>query len=298
MSLFNYFAIQTVLAEEMQAAGCKITSERIKEVEELFRPFTDGKNLVITPRLASVSKHISFRYCGLELLQLTFKNKYKLTLEVRNSKVRRAIEISEGQALDKARELLKIVQPIMAQPDFVEHSRQKRMIPGFSMEHWLESLILSDTEGGKRAREHIGINTNLSKVVSQVPVVVTPSKTRRRALHIDLFSLNDDGKSVIVELKKDDDTCTAMKELQEYSNWFLHSGNKFDPERGTPERMIKEHYMPLGDYDYSKKGIEAVAVLMKPRNVLEWPLKDQVKLKIIELPSGWWKNPDGNPFNI
>lgn len=298
MSLFNYFAIQTVLTKEFQDAGWQITQERIKEVENLFQPFVDGKNLVITPRLASVSKHISFRYCGLELLQLTFENKYKLTLEIRDDKVRRAKIISEDQAVDKAREFLKIVQPIMAKSDFVEHSRQKRMIPGFSMEHWLESLILSDTEGGKRAREHIGINTDLGKVVSQVPVVVKPSKTRRRAFHIDLFSLNRTGKSVIVELKKDDDLDTAMDELQDYSSWFLHSGSKFDPELGNPEEMIREHYMPSGSYNFSQKGIEAVAVVIKPRKTPEWPLRGQVKLRIIELPSRWWKNLDGNPFNI
>ena len=244
MSLFDHFAIQTVLTKEFHAAGWKITRERITEVENLFQPFIDGKNLVTTPRLAFVGKYISFRYCGLELLQLSSENKYKLTLEARDSKVRRAIKISEDRTLDKASEFLRIVQPIMARADFVEHSRQKRMIPGFSMEHWLESLILSDTEGGKRAREYIGINTDLSKVVSQVPVVVKPSKTRRRAFHIDLFSLNSDGKSIIVELKKDDDLGTAIDELQDYSNWFLHRGSKFDPELGNPEEMIKEHYMP------------------------------------------------------
>jgi len=298
MSLFNYFAIQKVLTKELQAAGWKITPERIKEVEDLFQPFIDGKNLVVMPRLAFVSKHVSFRYCGLELLQLTFENKYKLTLEVRDSKVRRAIKISEDQTLGKTREFLKIVQPIMAQADFVKNPRQKRIIPGFSMEHWLESLILSDSEGGKRARQHLGINTDLSKVVSQVPVVVKPLKARRRAFHIDLFSLNKNGKSVIVELKKDDDLNTAMDELQDYSNWFLHSGSKFDPERGNPEEMIREHYMPSGNYDFSQKGIEAVAVVIKPRKTHEWPLRGQVKLRIIELPSRWWKNPDGNPFNI
>jgi len=298
MNLFNYFAIQTVLSEELQAAGWEITPERIEEVADLFQPFIDDKNLVVTPRLASVSKHISFRYCGLELLQLTFKNKYKLTLEVRDGKVRRAIKISEDQALDKARELLKIVKPILARTDFVEHPRQKRIIPGFSMEHWLESLILSDTEGGKCARKHIGINNDLSKVVSQVPVVVKPSKTRRRAFHIDLFSLNRCGKSVIVELKKDDDLGTAMSELQDYSNWFLHSGSKFDPELGNPEEMVREHYMPSGNYDFSQKSIEAVAVVTKPRKIPEWPLRGQVKLRIVELPYRWWKNPDGNPFNI
>ena len=298
MSLFSYFAIQTVLTGEFQDAGWQITQERIKEVENLFQPFVDGKNLVITPRLSSVSKNISFRYCGLELLQLTSENKYKLTLEIRDNKVRRAKILSEDRALDKVGELLSIVQPIMAQPDFVEHSRHKRKIPGFSMEHWLESMILSDTDGGKRAREHIGINTDLGKVVSQVPVVVTPTKTRRRAFHIDLFSLNNDRKCVIVELKKDDDLGTAIDELHKYSNWFLHRSSEFDPERGNPEEMIKESYMPLGNYDYSQNGIEAVAVVIKPRRIPDWPLKDQVSLRIIELPACWWKNPDGNPFNI
>lgn len=298
MSLFNYFAIQTVLSRELQESGWKITQNRIREVEDFFQPFVDSKNLVVTPRLAFAGRCISFRYCGLELLQLTSKNTYRLTLEVRGDKIRRTRKMLDGQVLEKAAKLLKIVMPILARADFVERPRQERIIPGFSMEHWLESLILSDTEGGKRAREHLGINTDLSKVISQVPVVVKPSKTRRRAFHIDLFSHNNDGKSVIVELKKDHNLATAIVELQDYSDWFLHKGSKFDHELGNPEEMIREYYMPSGAYDYSQNGIEAVAVVVNPREIPEWPLKNQVKFRIVELPSRWWKNPDGNPFNI
>jgi len=298
MRLFNYFAIQTVLSKEFQKHGWKITQDRIKEAEELFQPFVDGRNLVVTPRLAFAGKNISFRYCGLELLQLTFENKYRLTLEVRDNKIRRAGKTSEDQSLSKARSLLEIVKPIIIQPDFMEQPRQQRMIPGFSMEHWLESLILSDTEGGKRAREHLGINADLSKVISQVPVVVKPSKVRRRAFHIDLFSLNNNGKSVIVELKKDHDLATAIIELEDYVDWFLHEESKFDPELGNPEEMIREYYMPSGTYDYSPKGMEAVAVVVSPRKNCEWSFGNKVKLRIVELPSRWWKNPDGNPFNV
>lgn len=298
MSLFNYFAIQTVLSNGFQKHGWKITHDRIKEVEEFFYPFLDGKNLVVTPRLAFAGKNISFRYCGLELLQLTFDNKYRLTLEERDNKIRRARQILEDQSLGKARSLLEVVKPIIIQPDFMEQPRRQRKIPGFSMEHWLESLILSDTEGGKRAREHLGINTDLSKVVSQVPVVVKPSKIRRRAFHIDLFSLNNDGKSVIVELKKDHNLPTAIIELQDYVDWFLHEGSKFDAKLGTPEEMVQEYYMPSGAYDYSPKGVEAVAVVVSPRENYKWPFEDKVNFKIVELPSRWWRSPDGNPFNI
>lgn len=297
MSLFNYFAIQTALSRELQDRGWKITKERIREIEDLFQPFVDGKNIVMTPRLAFVGKNISFRYCGLELLQLTSKNAYKLTLEERDGKVRRASKVLKDQALDKARELLKTVKPIIMATDFIKQPRQERMIPGFSMEHWLESLILSDTEGGKRAREHLGINADLSKVVSQVPVVVKPSKTRRRAFHIDLFSLNSDGRCVIVELKKNNDLETAFSELEEYSNWFLHSGNKFDSKLGTPEKMINEHYLPLGINNFSKENIEVVAVVTKPRVIPDWALEGKVKLKIVELPCQWWRSSDGNPFS-
>jgi len=298
MSLFNYFAIQKVLSKELRESGWKITQERISEVEDFFRSFVDGKNLVVTPRLAFVGKNISFRYCGLELLQLTSENTYRLTLENKDNKIRRAKKVLEVQVLDKGAKLLEIIKPIMERVDFVGQPRQNRVIPGFSMEHWLESLILSDTEGGKRARQHLGINTDLSKVVSQVPVVVIPTKTRRRAFHIDLFSLNSDGKSVIVELKKDDDLGMAIYELQDYTNWFLHSGSKFDPKLGNPEEMIREYYMPSGNYDFSQKGIEVIAVVAKSRKTFEWLLKERVKLRIIELPSRWWKNPDGNPFSL
>lgn len=298
MSLFNYFAIQTVFSKEFQKFGWKITEDKIKEVEEFFQPFLDGKNLVVTPRLAFAGRNISFRYCGLELLQLTYDNKYRLALEERDHKIRRAKQILEDSSLSKVRSLIEIVKPIIVQSDFMGQPREQRMIPGFSMEHWLESLILSDTEGGKRAREHLGINADLSKVVSQVPVVVTPSKIRRRALHIDLFSLNSDGKAVIVELKKDHNLPTAIIELQAYVDWFLHEKGTFDAELGTPEEMMREYYIPSGAYDYSPKGVEAVAVVVSPRENYKCSFVDKVKFRIVELPSDWWKKPDGNPFNI
>lgn len=302
MSLLNYFAVQTVLDEEFKKRepGCKITQDQIKEVEDLFQPFLDGKKLVVTPRLAFDGKNISFRYCGLELLQLTFDNKYRLTLEERsNNKIRRRSRKKlEDRSLSEAKSLLETVKSFIIQSDFTKQPRQQRKIPGFSEEHWLESLILSDTQGGKQAREHLGISTDLSKIVSQVPVIVKPSNIRRRALHIDLFSLNKDGKAVIVELKKDHNLELARGELQSYVDWFLRKGSQFDTERGRPEKMIQEYYMPLGAYDYSPKGVEAVAVVVNPPEVYEQYLKGGVKLRIIELPSRWWESLDGNPFNI
>jgi hypothetical protein len=163
-------------------------------------------------------------------------------------------------------------------------------------------LILSDSEGGKQARQKIKISTDLNHVVSQVPVIKIPNPDggiRRRCCHIDLVSC-ENNKIRIVELKKDNDLGKAIDELTDYSNWFLDKGKEFDPKRGNLIAMQNEHYLPKFSFDRKPENIRAIAVVQKNNNY-DGSLKNlenSVPLEVVELPKGydWLKNKNGNPF--
>jgi hypothetical protein len=296
MSLFNYYAVQAILSKEFQKAGWKISRDRITGIEKLFKQFTDDKKLVITPRFNG--DYLSIRYCGLEALQVTNKNTLRCTLvKNKSGKVRRQ-KPKNISSLSELKPVIALVREAIESKEAVVKSKYERIIPGFSMEHWLESLILADTEGGRLARLHLGVNPDLYKVVSQVPVIKQPKigARKRRADHIDIFSINPDGKVVIVELKKDDDIEKAIKELTEYTNWFLSESDGFDPERGHPLAMQSESYIPEVSCRITREKIEAVAVLIsKIKGSIS--LNNKVKSRIVDLPENWYDSPDGNPFH-
>ena len=184
-------------------------------------------------------------------------------------------------------------------------SKNEREIPGFGLEHWLESLLLADTEGATRARQHVGINTDLMYVVSQVPIIKKSEEPEAEpgSGHIDLLSSNKNSVIQIVELKIDNKFRKAVKELNEYTNWLLRNDEKheFDPERRDPKSMQKKYYIPKKTVDLGRlttENVEAIAVVKKPPKNSCGTLKNLVKLRVIELPDSWLENQDGNPFGV
>lgn len=302
MNLFNYFAIETALRLSKES-GWRVTEENILRVQEYFKQYVNNKKFVLIPRFNG--NYISFRYCGLEVLRLTKKGIFQITIKKVGDKIRNAkppiriessLEDGFGCILDDVKKFLEEFNTIVKEP------KEKRKIPGFSLEHWLESLILADSENGVDARKHIGINSDLKKVVTQVPVIMKPKKggVNRRHHHIDILSFNENGKIAIVELKKDDNLNKAKIELTEYSNWLLGKGDDFDEQEGYLGEMIERNYLPKNYLmtnikKIAPENIECIAVILNHSNSIE-RLDNKMRVKIIKLPSNWLSNMYGNPF--
>jgi len=313
MSLFNYYAIQTALRLSKDTPRkWKVTEDEIKAIEAVFKPYLDDDKLVLTPRFNG--NYISFRYCGLEVLQLSRKGTWSICIEWRKGKIRRAAKQEEVASIGDLdfQSFMKEIKQFLEGYLYNFHvaiktKRQERMVPGFSLEHWMESIILADTATGKKVRKCLGLNQDLHMVVSQVPVIVNPSKRKKRALHIDLLSLNDVGKITVVELKKDDDLDTAIEELKIYTNWLLpeNKSDLFCLKRGNPKEMVKEHYLPgnaerFNDLSAAKIEAIAVVVLKKCNDTAcrkDTSTSNGVSLTILELPENWLSG-KGSIFSV
>lgn len=300
MSLLNYHAVQKALElSNKDDSGWKITPESVKKIDGFFEEYLDDPKFVLIPRFNGTC--LSFRYCGLEVLQLTGKGVCQRVVGEEKCKLRRlrkpiALESLENlkPCIDKTRAFLNEYRKRFCEkPRF---KKQERYIPGFSLEHWLESIILADSPIGKNAREFLGINIALTKVVSQVPIILNPKggQRKKRHHHIDLLSVNSDESVTVIELKKDNDFAKAKKELEEYTNWILERGSVFDRERGKPEKMEKEHYLPKANYHLAVKDIKAVAVILNPCSSM-LRLENGVELKIVKL-APQWLTADGSLF--
>ncbi len=306
MSLLNYHACQVAL----ELCGDDLTKlsktkGNIEAIGQLLEPYVDDRKLVLVPRFNG--GYISFRYCGLEVLRLSLKGQYETCIELTDGRIRGIKRPKEVTVLGDLKPLLDKIKEFLDAyvhdfPTAAKTRRQDKTVPGFFLEHWLESMILADTAIGKTARDHLGLNQDLQRVVSQAPVILNPMAGKRMARHrhIDLLSVNSDGRIIVVELKKDNDLDTAIKELEVYTSWLLRDGKggDFHPVRGNPLAMVREHYLPDVPNAYSDllaKDIEAVAVVVTPRHSAPAQLSNGVKLRVVELPKDWLSR-DGSIF--
>ena len=297
MNLHNYYAIAKALElSQPSEKKWEIKKDQIIAINDFFEPYLDYEKLVLIPRFNG--NYISFRYCGLEVLQLTKNGKYKINICEKSNQIRGADKPKEIESLNDLRPYLNKIKDYLNRckanyQEVFKQPKQKRYIPGFSLEHWLESIILSDSPEGKRTRECLGINPDLKKVVSQAPIILIPSKyskskkPRDRHHHIDILSFNDDGTVTVVELKKDDDLPKARRELVEYTNWLMERKGEFHLDRGNAEAMMEKGYLPpLAQVDFTFRNTKAVAVVTKHENGFE-KLENDLKLKVVNLPDDW-----------
>ena len=289
MDLFKYYAIETAL--KLRNKSWKITEEQIKSIGDFFNPYLNNDKLVLVPRFNG--SYISFRYCGLEMLRLTKKGQYKIKIRVQNNKLRGCPKEIDVDSLQEIKPIIGIAKNFLEAcirnfKAVAKQTKQEKIIPGFSLEHWLESIILADNDVGRDARRCLGLSDNLKKVVSQAPVIMNPKKKggRNRHHHIDILGFNENGKTIIIELKKDNDLNKAMKELYEYTNWFMGEGREFHAKRGNPIAMMNEYYIPRNIVNANPNNINAIAVVVDPKQ--PYPsLQNGVKLRVVGLPSDW-----------
>jgi len=312
MSLFDYYAIQTALRLSKDAPRkWKVTEAGIKAIETVFEPCLDDDKLVLTPRFNG--SYISFRYCGLEVLQLSRKGKWSKCVKLEEGQVKRAGKLEKVASIVDLdiQCFVKDIRNFLEEylhcfPEAINTRRHERLVPGFSLEHWMESIVLADTLTGRKVRKYLGLSQDLQMVVSQVPVIVNRSRIKMRACHIDLLSINEDGRIIVVELKKDDDLDKAKDELEQYTNWLLlRNRGEFCSDRGNPAAMVKENYLP-GDaktfVGLSPARVDAVAVVVSKggndtvrRKCAS--LGNGVPFTIIELPENWLSG-KGSIFSV
>ena len=300
MSLAKYHAVQKVLALTARGeGGWNVRESTILAIETLLKPYVDEGKFVLIPRYNDT--YISFRYCGLEILRLSKAGGISTCIESTGKGIRGSDKEKPVTRLEEITPLLDQIKEFLDgyMKDFTVAStthKQAKAVPGFSLEHWMESIILGDTPVGEAARARLGLNKDLAKVVSQAPVILVPATDgklegkKRRHHHIDLLSMNDDGRIVVVELKKDNALGKAIKELEEYTHWLLKDGAQFDKARGNPEAMVTEHYLPGRSEAFSNlvaAKIEAVAVVIRSGRPAPAQLSNGVTLTVVDLPTTW-----------
>jgi hypothetical protein len=304
MNLNQYHAVKAAELAWKDAAKWGLF-DKLDEIQCYFSDFLDSRMLVMVPRFNG--NYISFRYCGLEVFRLSKAGKYTTKIELKGKQIRGLKKPLSLKKLDELRAVLDCVKGFAT--NCIEEVRfsvkrkgkQERDIPGFSLEHWLENVIMADNDLGKKCRLELGLNSALSKVVTQVPVILKPAdgKNRRRHRHIDVLSLQDDGKVVVVELKKDKNLKRAKEELVDYINWLKcldpQGEGVHDPARGCPAAMMDERYLPHAPHSYKglkPAAVSAVAVVVKhPKG--EAPPINGVKFKIVELAKDWLSRDEG-----
>ncbi|MBI5359328.1 MAG: hypothetical protein HZA48_01965 [Planctomycetes bacterium] len=299
MDLKNFYAFNI---KEKEENGPPNDSQKIiSRVNRIFDGCLDDNKLILTPRFAG--NYISLRYCGLEILQLK-QDEIFGTIEEKNKKIYRVkkYKVKEKSGDNKVAKLIKIVHDAITEKSFFEQEKKARKIPGFGLEHWLESMILGDTGLGKSARLRLDLKDDLKEVVSQAPVICKPKKDgkMKRHRHIDIFGISSQGKTIIIELKKDNDFKKAKEELLDYSNWLLGKLPEADKERGNIQAMIAESYMPKTFLKTSETEITAIAVGDFNLNDSEKDikeLKNGIKLKIVQLDKEWYYTNNAKLFH-
>ncbi len=286
----------------------------------------DDSRITITPRRCD--NYISFRYCGLEVLQvprtpeaswvapsffdssenIRRSNKAKYGVSTTRPPPRKTTQSVKEYVQSMVAILYQeLIKRILDDPEAFK-ARQS-IVPGFGFEHWLESLVLADTSGGKRVRQKLGLPVDLDKVVTQVPVILDDSEknddTKHKVLHIDVAGI-ENGLFTIVELKVDDEIETASAELQDYLAWALQNpalmtrqayrNRNFSKEkRGSPREMFEAKFLPA---DPTGAAIRLVGVVDSQDNLLPVNIHD-APLSWVKLAPGkraWLLDASGYPF--
>ena len=230
----------------------------------LFEKYLTKSGLVVTPRFNET--YLSFRFCGLEVLRLKKSGQHGLfwekSIEERDGKIRSSQKNGPETRSDSLDNLLHIsdleslLETIKSfcissiQKNKTSIDREDDPIPGFSFEHWLESLFVSDDIVGKSTRRDIGLEMmGPENIVTQVPVILEPfpDGRKRRSNHIDVFCYDQNHVACIIELKKDDDLETADQEMRTYSAWLRGDLDGIDPVMGPPQAIQKRGYLPVFD---------------------------------------------------
>lgn len=261
-------------------------STQLSNIEEFFSYYLTEPCFVLTPRFTK--QYLSFRYCGLEVLQLTKRGLYRSTLyKNAGGKIRRRSpqRLESLAKLDKTMsEIHLFLKEKLTDPSNTRIDRTTDLVPGFSYEHWMESIFLSENRCAIQARNSIGLTgTKIENITSQVPVIKNPSAPgrRKRVDHIDIVAVR--GNTLfLLELKKDKDIGTAGTELDKYTQWVTGKLMEADPKRGNLASMIEEGYMPHID----SEGLSIHAKIILVSNT---PIKDD-NYETYCLPDYWLQN--------
>ncbi len=283
--MFNeYHCVQTALAHNL------IGQIELDELSAFFQPFVNAPGLVVTPRLIRGQgvNGLSFRYCGLEVLQRR-NGQYRVKLAWEGTTIRgtdRAV-----QNLGEAQNILQGVHDIVlawlnagAVPN-VRHTP----LPGFHAEHWLEGLIASDTPVGNLSRDQLQLSA-VPAVATQCTVSLLPPPGK---LNIDMTSSGDAQFSVI-ELKIDNAWTMACRELRCYTDWALgHPTTKkngvevpFAPQ-SSPADLMNQGIIPHFAPPLNPASLRAIAVIRTDRMDLCRPHENQFPIHVMRLPADW-----------
>ncbi len=257
--LMNSFAIRS-----WEQRNENSIAEHMNRLAGLFEKYLTKSGLVVTPRFNET--YLSFRFCGLEVLQLKKSGQHGMfwekSIEKRDGRIRSTENNgpeTRSESLDNLLQISDLESLLETIKSFCISSIKKNKtsidseddpIPGFSFEHWLESLFVSDDIVGKSTRRDIGMEMiGPENIVTQVPVILEPypDGRRRRPKHIDVFCYDPNHVACIIELKKDDDLKTADKEMRTYSAWLRGDLDEIDPVMGPPRAIQERGYMPVFD---------------------------------------------------
>jgi len=269
---------------------------QIVSAQNFFTPFCSKGRVLVTRYNGT---YLSFRFCGLEMLQLKKDGKFHNPLYINSSKIiRRNIKtIVTTPPFKDVEKILLHLDSFLNNAFKTGNTKSKyigSIIPGFSFEHWLESLIMSDTICGEQTRDYLKIDPyNLTHLVSQVPVIIAKgSMKKKRSEHIDLLALNKNQISII-ELKKDDDYKKAYIELVKYNQWYNGKLLKADPIRGNRIAMEKEGYLPKSFISHSLT-FRNVMVLVSAKHPSRFSIPSKIGSSLIFdlliLPDHWLGN--------
>lgn len=322
--LLGYFAIQSWKRKKDSDV------ERwISDCESFFEPYLGRPGLVLIPRFNE--KYISFRYCGLEVLRLKPKKvgNYEWRSNLVFGKDDKIYSASTGKkklgingyfqdkpvaALNELTITKRIIQ--RANHFFVSMldtammqerlpKNNKKTLPGFIPEHWLENLFVSDTHCGKKTREVIGLSGDdynvKENIATQIPVTLKPIERnyhiRRKCNYIDFIAVHSDKKRlVLVELKKDDQFSVAKDEIERYYSWAVQEKSKvfkkrsakysyiLDIKKGSPTQLMERGYMP--EWDGNRELIRKVVVIVSGTD-MNINTND---VELYYLPEHWLKN--------
>jgi hypothetical protein len=293
--LMNSFAIRSwELRNEISI------TEHMNHLAGLFDKYLTKTGLVLTPRYNET--YLSFRYCGLEVLRLKKSGEHRLFwekgIEERGGKIRstkkngpdtrsESLEnLLQSSEIESLLETIKSFCISSIQGNKTSVDREDDPIPGFSFEHWLESLFVSGDIVGKLTRRHIGLEMiDLENIVTQVPVIVKPlpDEPRRRSKHIDVFCYDPTHVACIIELKKDDDLKAADEEMRTYSAWLRGDLDEMDPEKGPPQVIQERGYLPVFDLNTEFTIRRIIVFVGKP------PIHSKQN-EYYPLPPNWLRN--------
>jgi len=206
--LNGYFAVKQMFKFENKTA-----TKVIEWINNNISQFCNDEKLILLPRIDG-RKNVSFRYCGLEILNAIFYERYgyKLKGKSLNGEKKKVFDLDKDEDKNKfnfqmKNKIFNYINSMYLGKEKIKKNKKNKKIQGFQPEHWLESIFCSNTSSGSSLRSLIGAPLNAYEIISQVPVICI----KKRSLHIDSVGFHRNGLYTLIELKIDADLDKAKK---------------------------------------------------------------------------------------